>query len=91
MVAGFGLSLRVINLTGIVGILRSGGDVKASAAINIIGMWCVGLPLTWAAVNYWHWPLYLVFACTLTEEATKAVLVLYRVLARYWLKNLNTD
>ena len=91
MIAGFGLTVRVVNLTGIVGILRSGGDVKATATINIIGMWVVGLPLTWLAVNYWHLPLYLVFICTLMEEATKAVLVLYRVLARYWLKNLNTD
>ncbi|MFK0569813.1 MATE family efflux transporter [Endozoicomonas sp.] len=91
MIAGFALCIRVINLTGIVGVLRSGGDVKATAVINIIGMWCVGVPLTWAAVNLWGWPLYMVFICALMEEVTKAVLVLYRVLARYWLKNLTVE
>lgn len=91
MIAGFALCIRVINLTGIIGVLRSGGDVKATAVINIIGMWFVGVPLTWAAVNLWGWPLYMVFICALMEEVTKAVLVLYRVLARYWLKNLNVE
>lgn len=88
IIAGFALCIRVINLTGIVGILRSGGDVKATAAINIIGMWGVGIPLAWAAVNLWQMPLYLVFVMVLMEEVTKAVLVLYRVVARCWLKNL---
>ncbi len=91
IIAGFALCIRVINLTGIVGVLRSGGDVKATAAINIIGMWFVGVPLTWAAVTIWNWPLYLVFICALMEEVTKAILVLYRVLAKYWLKNLTVE
>ena len=91
IIAGFGLCVRVINLTGIVGVLRSGGDVKATAVINIVGMWLVGIPLTYAAVNFWDWPLYLVFLCTLMEEITKAILVLYRIVARYWLKNLTLE
>ena len=91
IIAGFGLCARVINLTGIVGVLRSGGDVKATAVINIVGMWLVGIPLTYAAINLWHWPLYLVFLCTLMEEITKAILVLYRIVARYWLRNLTLE
>ena len=91
IIAGFALCIRVINLTGIVGVLRSGGDVKATAVINITGMWLVGVPLTWVAVNIWHWPLYLVFICALMEEVTKAILVLYRILARYWLKNIAVE
>lgn len=88
IIAGFALCIRVINLTGIVGVLRSGGDVKATAYINITGMWLVGLPLAWVSANVWHWPLYLVFMCALMEEVAKAILVIYRILSRRWLNNL---
>ena len=86
--SGLALMLRVINFTGIIGLLRSGGDVKATVYINSIGMWAVGLPLAWMAANWWHWPLLLVFICSLGEEITKSVLVLWRVVSRHWLKNL---
>ena len=88
LIAAFALSIRVINLTGIVGILRSGGDVKATALINIIGMWFVGLPLCWIAANIWQWSLPMVFVCALMEEVTKSILVLARIASRHWLKNL---
>ena len=88
IVSGLALMLRVINFTGIIGLLRSGGDVRASFYINVIGMWGVGLPLAFMAANYWGWSLYLVFICSLGEEVTKSVLVLYRVLSRNWLKKL---
>ena len=87
LIAAFALSIRVINLTGIVGILRSGGDVKATALINIVGMWMVGLPLTWVAANIWQWSLPMVFMCALMEEVAKAILVLARIASRHWLKN----
>ncbi len=90
-VAGFALCIRVINLIGIVGVLRSGGDVNATAVINIIGMWCVGLPLAWVAATVWQLPLYMVFICALMEEVTKAILVIYRVIAGRWLKNLVSE
>ena len=88
LIAAFALSIRVINLTGIVGILRSGGDVKATAFINIVGMWMVGLPLTWFAANIWQWSLPMVFMCALMEEVAKAILVLARIASKHWLKNL---
>ena len=82
------LMLRVINFTGIIGLLRSGGDVKATIYINMIGMWGVGLPLAYFAANEWGWPLYLVFICSLGEELTKSILVLARIVSRRWLNNL---
>lgn len=91
VIAGFAQCIRVINLTGVVGILRSGGDVKATAVINFIGMWFVGVPLTWAAVTIWHLPLWLVFICSLMEEVAKAILVLIRFGSKHWLKNLTND
>ena len=86
--SGLALMLRVINFTGIIGLLRSGGDVKASVYINVVGMWGVGLPLAYFSANSWSWPLYLVFICSLGEEATKSILVLARIVSRRWLNNL---
>lgn len=40
-----GMLLKVFNMVGIVGVLRSGGDVNYSIFIDIVGMWCIGLPL----------------------------------------------
>ena len=64
------------------------GTWKATAYINITGMWLVGLPLAWVAANVWHWPLYLVFICALMEEVAKALMVIYRILSKRWLNNL---
>ncbi len=58
-----GMLLKVFNMVGIIGVLRSGGDVNYSIFIDIVGMWCIGLPLAWGAVNllagpspgWWRW------------------------------------
>ena len=86
--SGLALMLRVINFTGIIGLLRSGGDVRATVYINLIGMWGVGLPLAYMAANWWNWPLFLVFICSLCEDITKSILVIIRVISRRWLNNL---
>ena len=86
--SGLALMLRVINFTGTIGLLRSGGDVKATIYIKMTGMWGVGLPLAYFAANEWGWPLYLVFICSLGEELTKSILVIGRIISKRWLNNL---
>ena len=66
----------------------------------VVWYWFPGTTMNWNALCFEifiplasgsHLLAHLVFICTLMEEITKAVLVLYRVLARYGLKNLNAD
>ena len=83
-----GMLLKVFNMVGIVGVLRSGGDVNYSIFIDIVGMWCIGLPLAWAAVSLLGWPLSWVVAVVLLEELCKVLLVQRRIRQRHWLKNL---
>ncbi len=90
IVASIGLCIRVINLMGIIGLLRSGGDVKATAIINVVAMWGIGIPMAWLAV-YWGLPLYMVFIFSLFEELSKALMVVFRVCSRRWLKNLVSE
>ncbi|MFO6422836.1 MATE family efflux transporter [Motilimonas sp. KMU-193] len=85
------LSIKVLNMVGIMGVLRSGGDVNYSIFIDLFCMWCIGIPLAFVAATVWGWPLYLVYLCSLSEEIVKAVMVVFRVHRKLWLKNLVTD
>ncbi|KUE80274.1 MATE family efflux transporter [Aeromonas schubertii] len=82
-----GMLVKVFNMVGIVGVLRSGGDVNYTIFIDIVSMWCIGLPL--AALTVWlGWPLPAVVALVLLEEIAKCLLVLRRIGRRRWLRNL---
>ena len=83
-----GMLLKVFNMVGIVGVLRSGGDVNYSIFIDIVGMWCIGLPLAWVAVSLLGWHLSWVVAVVLLEELAKVLLVQRRIRQRHWLRNL---
>ncbi|WP_028864365.1 MATE family efflux transporter [Psychromonas aquimarina] len=88
MVLALALFVRVINFIGIIGVLRSGGDVNYSTFIDIFCMWCVGIPLTFIAVKYYHFTLVEAYLVTLSEELIKVILVIQRVHKKHWLKNM---
>lgn len=88
LVLAFALSIRVINFIGIIGVLRSGGDVNYSTFIDIFCMWCVGIPLTYITVKYYDFSLVAAYIVTLSEELIKVLLVLQRIHKKHWLKNL---
>lgn len=82
------LFIRVINFIGVIGVLRSGGDVNYSTFVDIFCMWCVGIPLTFIAVKYYQFTLVEAYIVTLSEELIKVLLVLHRVHKKHWLKNV---
>ena len=82
------LFVRVINFIGIIGVLRSGGDVNYSTFIDIFCMWCVGIPLTFIAVKYYHVTLIEAYIIMLSEELIKVLLVIHRVHKKHWLRNM---
>ncbi|KGY11441.1 multidrug transporter [Vibrio tubiashii] len=85
------LCVKVFNTIGVIGILRSGGDTRYAATINICCMWGVGIPLVYISALWWQWPLYLVFLISMSEEVVKAGFLIYRLLLRKWLNNLVSD
>jgi Na+-driven multidrug efflux pump len=87
----FDLAFRAINVTLIMGALRAGGDVTFILVLDAVCAWGIGLPLAYLAAFYFHWGLPVVYAFALLEEASKTVLVLRRVFAKGWLKNLVDD
>ena len=91
MLITFGTCIKVFNMTASMGILRAGGDNKHCLLIDFSGMWVVGIPLTFMAAFYFSLPVFWVVLITYSEEVVKSVLFVYRLKAKYWLRNLAVD
>ena len=87
-VVSFFLWIRVNNMTTVVGILRAGGDTRFSLFLDGIIIWIVGVPMAYLGAFVWHLPVYLVYLCAMSEEATKWILGIRRYLSRKWINNL---
>jgi Na+-driven multidrug efflux pump len=84
----FFLWMRVNNMTIVVGVLRAGGDTRFSMFIDGIIIWLVGVPMAYLGANVWHLPVYFVYLCAMSEEATKWILGVNRYFSRKWIHNL---
>jgi putative MATE family efflux protein len=87
-VVTFFLWIRVNNMTTVVGILRAGGDTRYSLFLDGIIIWLVGVPIAYLGAFVFDLPVYLVYLCAMSEEATKWVLGIRRFLSRKWINNL---
>jgi putative MATE family efflux protein len=87
-VVTFFLWVRVNNMTTVVGILRAGGDTRFSLFLDGIIIWIVGVPMAYLGAFVLHLPVYLVYLCAMSEEATKWFLGIQRYLSRKWINNL---
>lgn len=87
-VVSFFLWIRVNNMTTVVGILRAGGDTRFSLFLDGIIIWIVGVPMAYLGAFFWDFPVYLVYLCAMSEEATKWLLGINRYFSRKWINNL---
>ncbi len=79
---------RAFNPTIIVGILRSGGDVRFSGVLDVCAVWLVALPLAYLGAFVFHLPIQWVVLCVLSEGLFKMIIGLYRVASKKWINNL---
>jgi len=84
----FFLWVRVSNMTIVVGILRAGGDTRFSLFLDGFIIWIVGVPMAYLGANVFHLPVYFVYLCAMSEEATKWILGVARYRSRKWINNL---
>jgi len=82
------LPFRTFNLVNIVGVLRSGGDTKASLLLDMTGVWCVGIPFAFLGEIVLGLPIYYVYAMITLEEVYKFILGFRRYKQKKWLKNI---
>lgn len=87
-VIAFVLWLRINNMTIVIGILRAGGDTRFSLFLDGIIIWLVGVPMAYLGANVFHLPVYFVYLCAMSEEATKWILGINRYFSRKWIHNL---
>ena len=87
-VFGLFLAVKSVNMSIIVGILRSGGDTKFCAVLDAAGVWAIGVPLAFITGLYFKIDLPFVYAAVLFEELFKISFGVKRVLSKKWMNNL---
>jgi putative MATE family efflux protein len=80
--------LRVFNFMLFIGALRAGGDTKYAMFTELFSIWVVGVPAALIGGFVLDYPVYIVYALVLLEEAAKALIILRRYLSRKWIHDL---
>ena len=71
------------------GIIRSGGNTKIIMAIDIVGTWCIGIPLCLFAAYIFKWGIVGVYTLLTTEEIFRLVVSLIIFKRRKWMISLS--
>lgn len=79
---------RMLTSVIIVGILRSGGDIKRSFIIEMSGIWIIGVPLAIIGSMVLKLPIYTVVALVYIQEFVKVVFGYKRFKSKLWISNL---
>lgn len=84
-----GLTIKNLNYTFIVGILRSGGDTLFGLIMDTASVWLIGIPMAFLGSKYLGLPIYVTFAMVYTEEVVKLFFSGYRVhIKKKWAKRV---
>ncbi len=77
--------IKSLNLHGVVGIMRSGGDTTFAMVTEGSMLWGIGVPLAAVTGLVLGWPIYFVLAATQVEEIGKFLLMIRRILTGRWI------
>ena len=70
------------------GILRSGGRTKYIMAIDMVGTWCLGVPLGLLSAFVWKMPVSYVYFLLSLEEGFRLAVSLWVFRRRSWMDRL---
>lgn len=88
VVMGLTFVIRVFTATGIVGVLRGGGDTTFAMIIDVGSVWIVGVPLAFIGAMLLKIPVYWVYAIVTIEEVIKIIVIIPRIISKKWIKNI---
>ena len=73
------------------GIIQTGGNTKYILFLDIIGPWCIGIPMAVLGAFVLNFPIYIVFAMLSVEEIVRLVLSIIKVRKHEWATNIVND
>ncbi len=79
---------RTVNTIVINGIFAAGGDTLFDMYSLAVCMWGLAVPLAGLGAFVFHWPIYLVYACTCIDEVGKIPWVIHHYKKYKWVKDL---
>ncbi len=82
---------RVVNTITINGIFAAGGDTLFDMYSLAVTMWGIALPLAALGTFVFHWPVWLIYACTCLDEVGKIPWVLAHFRKYIWVKDLTRE
>lgn len=88
---GFLSIMQVYNMVIIMGVLRSGGDVRFTLFMDLTAVYAIGLPLGFVAWKFLGLNIYWVFILINLQELYKLFIVIARLHSKKWQRNLVHD
>lgn len=85
------LPFKAFNLTNICGVLRSGGDTIFCMLLDLIGVWCVAIPLGCLGAFGLNLGIGFVFAFILSEEVLKLIVGFIRYRKQKWIRDITVS
>ena len=82
---------RTVNTIIINGIFAAGGDTMFDMYSLAVCMWGLAVPLAALGAFVFHWPIYLVYACTCIDEVGKIPWVIHHYKKYKWVKDLTRE
>ena len=88
IVYGAVMGVVVVNVTNIVGVLRSGGDTKFAMMADCSTLWLIGVPTAFITTQWLRIPIYFVVLLVQAEEIIKFFILYRRVKSKKWVRNV---
>ncbi len=79
---------KMLTYVFVCGILRAGGDTKFCMILDTVGIWMIGVPLSFISVLVFKLPLHLALALIFSEEIFKLAFLVKRYNSKIWLNKL---
>lgn len=79
---------RYFNTIVINGVFAAGGDTLFDMYSLAVTMWGIAVPLAALGTFVFHWPIFLVYACTCLDEVGKIPWVIFHFKKYKWVKDL---
>ena len=78
--------LMGVEVTGIIGVLRGGGDTRRAFLYDCGSLWALSVPMGILAGWVLKWPVPLVYACMRLDSPVKAALAFLRIRSGKWIR-----